>query len=368
MNRPFMKSMAPIALAVLAAGCIAAWIFARTAFLAAYLASWWFCCALVMGGLSNVWVHNLTGGRWGEAIRAPLLELSRGMWLLALLFLPVLLGMNDLYAWAPHAAEGAGRWAGELPVRSAGFKSMWLMPWFFALRSVLYLAVWTLLAHWSRQPSLRRSPRFAAAALIAYGFTVGLAAVDWVMSLMPLWYSSVFGLLAGVGQALAGMALAVVLVVRMRPAQSSIVLRDLGNFLMMYVLTWAYLAFTQFLIIWAENLPHEIAWYVARMQNGWLVVAWLLALFHFFAPLLILLFRNVKEAPVLLGWLAAALLATHLLDVWWMILPSVSVGWTQWLWSVPLASATFAVAAWVLAKRGNLLHAQPAGAVEANRG
>lgn len=371
MNRPSFVPIVPFApfvLVALALACIAAWFLAPAAFLAAYLAAWWFCSGLVMGGLANVWVHNLTGGRWGEAIRAPLLGLARGMWPLALLFLPLLLGMHELYSWTAQAAAGPQRWAGELPVRSAGFKSAWLTPWFFVVRSLCYLAVWTLLAQLSRRPAWQRSARFSAAALIFYGLTVGLAAADWIMSLMPLWYSSVFGLLAGTGQALAGMALAVALATRMRPVPPLLVLRDLGNFLLMYVMTWAYLAFTQFLIIWAENLPHEIVWYIVRMQGGWLFVAWLLALFHFFAPLLILLLRNAKQAPALLGWLAAALLAFHLLDVWWMILPSLTVGWAQWLWTVPLASGAFGVAAWMLAKKGNWLQLHAASAGEVNSG
>jgi hypothetical protein len=331
-------------IALLALLCLFAWWKSPAAFLAAYLATWWFCAGIVMGGLANVWTHNLSGGRWGEVIRAPLLDLSRGMLLLVLLFLPVLLGMRSLYPWAADAALGAHRWQGELPADTAEFKSMWLAPGFFVLRSLCYLALWWLLAHLSRRPAYERSPRFAAFALIAYGLSVSLAAVDWIMSLMPLWYSSVFGLVAGVGQMLSGMALAIVLAAR-RMNVSSLVLRDLGNLLLMYVLTWAYLVFTQFLIIWAENLPHEIVWYVARMHGGWLFIAWLLVLFHFFAPLLILLFRNVKQAPALLGRLAAVLLAMHLLNTWWTVLPSSAVRWPQWWWAVPLATATLAVVA-----------------------
>ncbi|HJV83895.1 MAG TPA: hypothetical protein VJ698_00350 [Noviherbaspirillum sp.] len=349
-----MNARSILVLIILAAICVAAWRYAPAAFFAAYLAAWWFCTGLVMGGLANVWAHNLTGGRWGEAIRGPLLDLSRLMWLLALLFLPLLFGMRELYPWAGLAAQGPQRWAGELPLHSAGFKSAWLSPSFFVVRSIAYLVLWTLLAHLSRRPRLERSARFAAAALILYGLSVSLAAVDWIMSLMPLWYSSAFGLVAGTGQMLAGMALAVVLAARANlRAEASlppIVFRDLGNLLLMYVMTWAYLVFTQFLIIWAENLPHEIVWYVARMNGGWLVVAWLLTLFHFFVPLVILLFRNVKQAPVLLGWIAAGLLAMHLLDVWWMILPSLAVEWMQWLWAAPLAILVFGAMAWALVR------------------
>jgi hypothetical protein len=129
----------------------------------------------------------------------------------------------------------------------------------------------------------------------------------------------------------------------------------------MYVLTWAYLAFTQFLIIWAENLPHEIAWYLPRMQAGWLAVAWALALFHFFVPLLILLSRHAKRSARLLGQLAAALLAMHLLDAWWLVLPSVRADYAGWLWTAPLAAAALGAVllpcAWPAPRTGERSHA-----------
>jgi hypothetical protein len=334
---------------VLAVACVAGWWFSRTAFLAAYLAAWWFCIGVAMGGLANVWIHNLTGGAWGEAIRQPLLDIGRRIWLLALLFLPVLLGYARLYPWAPDAAMNAQRWAGELPAASAAFKSAWLSPAFFVARGVACLVAWSLLGWFSARPPWVRSKRFAAIALMVYGITVSIAAVDWIMSLMPLWYSSVFGLLAGTGQMLAGMAFAVVLLVRKPgPPPPPLVFRDLGNFLLMYVMTWAYLAFTQFLIIWAANLPHEIGWYAVRARTGWLVVAWGLMAFHFCVPLAILLVRRAKEAPAMLASLAVGLLAAHLVDAWWLVLPSVTVDWPPWLWAAPLTAAaliTFALAA-----------------------
>lgn len=356
------RYIALAALIAIVAACVAAWFFAPAAFLGAYLAAWWFCCGLVMGGLANVWVHNLTGGRWGEAIRVPLLELSRVMWILALLFLPILFGMHALYSWVPAAGAGAERWSGELPVKSAELKSAWLTPGFFIARSVCYLVGWVLLAWLSRRPRLQRSARFAAASLIVYGLTVSLAAVDWVMSLMPLWYSSVFGMLAGVGQALSGMALAALLATRMRPLPPPIVLRDLGNLLLMYVMTWAYLAFTQYLIIWAEDLPHEIAWYIPRMHGGWVYIAWSLVLFHFFAPLLILLFRHAKEVPALLGWLAFALLAFHQIDVWWTVFPSLHVRWLHWLWTVPLTGIAFIAAGYATLRKDARVATSASGA------
>jgi hypothetical protein len=230
---------------------------------------------------------------------------------------------------------GMTRWSGDYA--APAFKNLWLNPLFFIARSIAYLLIWIALAFLSLRPALQRSRPFSAAALIVYGISVSLAAVDWIMSLMPAWYSSVFGWLIGTGQMLGGMALAVMLVARSAaPARS--VLADLGNLLLMYVLTWAYLAFVQFLIIWAEDLPHEIAWYLPRMRSGWLIAAWLLVLFHFAAPLLILLSRHAKQSARLLGWLAASLLAARLLDAWWLVLPSVAMPAGS-LWIAPVAAA-----------------------------
>ena len=337
-----MKTLVFAAVLVL---CVLGWWFERTTFLAAYLTAWWFWIGIVMGGLANMWLHDLTGGAWGEPIRAPLLGMARTVWIAAPLFVVVLLGLHDLYPWAAQADSGMARWRGELS--APAFKSAWLMPGFFIARSIAYLLLWSVLVMLSRRPALQRSKPFAAAALILYGFSVSLAAVDWIMSRMPLWYSSVFGLLAGTGQMLGGMALAIVLVARGPSRPGPGVFRDLGNLLLMSVMTWAYLAFVQFLIIWAENLPHEIAWYLPRGHGAWLAVAWLRVVLLFVAPLLILLSRQAKEAPRLLGALAAVLLAMLLVDAWWQVLPSLAVNGGQWLWAAPLTAAALGgVALW----------------------
>jgi hypothetical protein len=321
------------ALAVIVA-CVLGWQADRQALLAAWLAAWWCCMGVLMGGLVQVWLHTLTGGAWGEAIRAPLLAVARHAWLVALLFLPVLLGMHQLYPWT-HGVSGA-RWPGELS--APAFKEAWLQPAAFAVRSVLWLALWCALAALSRRPRLSRSAPFAAAALIVYCASASLAAVDWIMSLTPLWYSSVFGLLVLVAQALGGMAFSILLVLRGRAGQA-MVLPDLGNLLLAWVMSWAYLAFMQFLVIWAEDLPHEIVWYTARAAGAWPLVAWLLALLLFALPALLLLFRGAKRAPHMMQAIAALVLAMSLVDAWWLVLPSVPGGQGDWWWAAPLGAA-----------------------------
>src|SRR5204862_6726670 len=156
-------------------------------------------------------------------------------------------------------------------------------------------------------------------------FSMSLAAVDWIAALMPQWYSTGFGLIVGVGQMLGAMALAIADAgLRTPKAESSRqVFHDLGNLLLMYVLTWAYLAFMQFLIVWVGNLPREIAWYLPRLQTGGGALAVILVVFHFFAPLAILLSRAAKGSPMLLGALAASVVVVHAIDVYWLVAPSV---------------------------------------------
>lgn len=328
-----------VLLAGAAALCLLGWLADPRAFLASYLAAWWFWTGALLGGLANAWLHNLTGGAWGEAIRVPILRRARLIPLACLLFVPVLAGLNILYPWAADAGAGATRWSGQFSAPQ--FKNMWLSRPFFVGRAIGYLAVWSLLAWLATRPSLQRSRALAAVGLLAYAFTVSLAAVDWIMSLQPEWYSSVFGWLAAAGQMLSGLALAVVLLDREAARK---VLPDLGNLLLVYVMTWAYLAYVQFLIIWAENLPHEIAWYVRRSAVGWKAVAWVLAVCHFAAPLLILLSRRAKRAPAMLGALAWALLAAHLLDCWWLVIPSAGALSPHWLWMAPLLAVAAGLA------------------------
>lgn len=331
MSASVLKRYVP-ALIVLVLCLPAWWIDARLAW-AGYLAAWWFCVGVVMGGLVNVWIHTMTGGEWGEVIRSPLLALARAMPLLAVLFIPVLMGVSGLYPWME--GDHATRWAGELT--KPEFKRIWLDAPFFVVRSVVYLIVWVALAAMTQRPRWNRSHVFAAAALLIYGVTGTLAAIDWIMSLVPRFFSTSFGLLVLVGQGLAGIAYGTLAAAAKSEAPRG-VYRDLGNILLTYVLLWAYLAFTQYLIIWAENLPDEIAWYVPRVQTHWWWIGWLLITCHFFIPLLVLLSRFAKSLPFAIGMLAAALLFFHLIDVWWLTVPSVRPHSAHVLWFGPLAA------------------------------
>lgn len=307
-----------------------------TGLLQSYLFAWLFLLAVSLGAMANLMVHSLTGGRWGEPVRPAWIAATRLMPVVAILFIPILLGTTRLYPWVE--APGA-----------------YLNVPFFAARSIAYLAIWVVLAAaFLRADRATVDPasggsaaarRIAAAGLIVYTLTVSLAAVDWIASLTPHWYSSAFGLVVATGQMLAGAAFGVAAAAGSfgalarvpRPAleeATRVRFHDLGNLLLMYVLTWAYLAYTQFLIIWSENLPHEIRWYVPRMQTGWAALGIFLVAFHFFLPLLILLSRTAKRSPALLGAIALGLLAAHLADAFWLVVPTFrssgfAISWTD---------------------------------------
>ena len=265
--------------------------------MSSYLFAWLLFLGLALGGMANLMLHNLTGGPWGLAVRPTFIAAARLVPLAALLGIPVLIGMRHLF-----------------PITESG----WFSAPFFVARSVVYLLVWSGFALF-----VRASVAGSAIGLIVYVFTMSLAATDWIASLVPQWYSTGFGLVVAIGQMLGAMALAVANVGFRARASERQVFNDLGNLLLMYVMTWAYLAFMQFLIVWVGNLPREIAWYVPRLQTGWVALGVILVVFHFFAPLAILLFRSAKRSALFLGTLAAGLLGVHVIDVYWLVAPSV---------------------------------------------
>jgi hypothetical protein len=291
--------------------------------MSSYLFAWLLFLGLALGSMANLMLHNLTGGRWGVAVRPAFVAATSLVPLAAVLAIPVLLAMRSLYPIAP---------------------SGWFAPAFFIARSVCYLAIWTVLSFTVARST---SQGLSAVGLIVYAFTMSLAAVDWIGSLVPEWYSTAFGLVVGVGQMLGAMALAVAYIGLRSPPGSRDLFNDLGNLLLMYVMTWAYLAFMQFLIVWVGNLPREISWYVPRLQTGWFAIGVLLVVFHFFAPLAILLSRAAKRSGFFLGSLAAALLAMHAVDVYWLVAPSVRPSAFSIAWLDPVALIVVAALWWL---------------------
>jgi len=312
-----------------------------------YLFAYLFWLGLSIGSAGIVMLHHVSGGRWGFAIRRLLEAGARTTVLMAVLFVPIFFGLHRLYEWT-HADVVAA----DDVLRH---KSRYLNVPFFSVRAVVYFVVWIALVHWLTKWSYEQDragdPRISdrlrtlsGPGLVLYGGTITFAAVDWVMSLEPHWYSTIYGIKFILGQALTAFAAAIVVAAwlsRTRPLSEVVtpeVFHDLGNLLLAFVMLWAYVAFSQFLIIWSGNLPEEIPWYLRRARGQWEVVAGLLIVFHFLIPFLLLLSRAVKRNVGTLALLAGMILLMRVVDLYWIIMPAFEAKGIGIHWS---SAATF---------------------------
>ncbi len=288
--------------------------------LPSYLFVWLFVLGLSLGSLAWVAVHNLTGGDWEYEPRPFLQAALRLFPLTALLGLPLLLAPADLLPWlrAPDDASGAQIIAGQ---------HWYLNATFFYARAIIYFAIWLGLARALRRDRAPAASRTAVSAVgfILYALTTTFAAVDWTMSLTPSWHSSGFGLLIGTGQALSAMAAAIVCAAALGTAADGPRrqrFHDLGNLTLALVMVWAYLALMQFLIIWIEDLPDEIPWFLLRSRTSWRTLTDGVVITHFVLPFLFLLSRGAKRTPAQLAAVASLVLAGCLADSFWLVVPT----------------------------------------------
>lgn len=299
-------------------------------FFQSYLFAFLFWAGIPLGCLGILMLHHLTGGGWGIVIRRLLESAARTLPLTVLLFLPLLLGLRWVYRWAQGASLHPHQ---EIYFRFG----------FFLSRAVVYFLIWLVLAYlltrWSQQQDLgsahsyvRRLQVLSGPGLILYGLTATFASVDWIMSLEPGWYSTIIGMMYISGQVLSALSFAIVaLVVVAAYSPLGDVLKprhwhDLGKLLLAFVMVWAYMAFSQLLIIWAENLPEEIPYYLHRLTGGWLWIGVALLLFHFAVPFFLLLSRDLKRNAKVLGFLAAFIVVMRAVDMFWYTTPAFYPG------------------------------------------
>jgi hypothetical protein len=343
------------------------WINPRQ-FFQSYLMAYMFVLGITLGCLALGMVHQLSGGAWGVVIRRPIGAASRVLPVLTVLFLPILFGMHDLYEWT-HAEVVAGD-------KVLQHKQLYLNTPFFLVRAVVYFLVWNTLSFFLNAWSLeqdrtgdpliaRRMQVLSAVGLLGYGTTVTFASFDWLMSLEPHWFSTIYGVLIMGGQGLSAMAFLIIAagwLSRRPPLQSIIVpahFHDLGNLTLAFVMLWAYFSFSQYLIIWSGNLPEEIAWYLHRLQGGWRLVALMLVVFHFVAPFALLLSRAVKRHAQTIVKVAFGILAARLVDLYWLIAPEfhrdgISLSWLDIVVPVSLSAIWLGCFVWQLRGRALL--------------
>ena len=302
-------------------------------FMPSWLIGFLFCTGLSLGCLALLMLQHMVGGQWGLVTRRIYEAGTRVLPFCALLFVPVAMFAPRLFLWARPEAVQADH--------ILQWKAPYLNVTFFSIRAVVYFAVWMfcvlILNKWSAaqdrgevavsEADTRRFRVVSAPGLIAYVVLMSLASVDWIMSLEPHWYSTIFGFIIVVGQALSALAFAVAVVTILAPREPMLaVLRakhfhDLGKLMFALVMLWAYFAFSQFMIIWAGNLPEEIPYYMDRLTGGWKHLSLALAFGHFMLPFCLLLSSDLKKRPKVLARVAWLIVAMRLYDTIWLVAP-----------------------------------------------
>lgn len=310
-------------------------VFDVTQLLRSYLmafVTWW---NVALGALALLMLGYVAPGAWTVALRRPFEAAARTVTPLALLFVPIALGINRLYPWAtppvslsPAVQEKAG----------------YLNVPFFLVRAALCFAVWGGTAWYlarlsaeqdrSADPALPgRLRRVSAAGLVLYFAALTFASVDWVMSLQPEWWSTIFAVYVAGGQAVSAMSLGIVTAFALgrRGRPGALVYRpqhfhDFGKMLLAWIMLWAYFALSQFVVVWAGNLPEEIPYYLDRTRGGFRSVSFLLVLLHFALPFFLLLSADLKRRAGRLAAVAGLLLVMRWVDVYWLVAPAYAHG------------------------------------------
>ena len=300
-------------------------------FYQAYLVGYTFWMGVVLGCLALLMVQYLSGGVWGIVLRRPFEAAVRTLPIMTLLFIPIIPGMHSLYEWT-HAE------AANDPVIQA--KAAYLNTTAFLIRAAIYFLIWNvlgmLLTKWSTEHDRTGDPallgklsKLSGAGLMLYGYSVTFAMFDWTMSVNPHWFSTIWGMLYVGGQGLSAFAFGIcVLVMLAQTTPMNRVLtmhhfHDLGKLLFAFLMLWAYLSFSQFIIIWSANLPEEIPHYLDRWENTWKFLSIFIVVGHFMVPYALLLSRDLKRNYFRLRVIAVWLLFARLTEYFWHVAPEL---------------------------------------------
>lgn len=334
--------------------------------LIAYLISFVYWLGLCLGALTLVMANHIAGARWNVAIRRIGENLGAILPLFAVLFIPLLLGARHVWFWVapgqPLPAELAEKLA-----QKRGYLNLTS----FALRAAACFLVWIALAMRLRSLSVQQDesgdPRLSlrmrslsAPGLLLFVLTFTFASFDWLMSLQPTWYSTIFGLYIYAGAFVSSLALQCLIVTGLRSSQQKLGAiisvehqHNLGKLLLAFVAFWAYMAFSQYMLIWAGNLPEEVQWIVARSRGVFRPIGILILLGHFVVPFFLLLSRDLKRSTAGLAAVAAWMLVIHYIDLYWVVMPAIDaerlgLHWTQFTSFVGIGGVSLAAGALAL--------------------
>ena len=302
-------------------------------FLRGYLVAYFWIMGLSLGSMALLMTGHMTGGNWWMISRRIFEAAIRCIPMLAVLFLPILFGAKHMYQWM-HIDPATDKILSQ--------KTWWLTTNGWTIRAIIYLLLWIGLSFlltrnsWKQDddasPSVWRGLKvISGIGLLVWALSLTGAAVDWGMSLDPHWYSTIYGMVFMIGQALSAMAFMIMMLSALKKFEpmSEVVrpdrLHDLGKLLLAFTMVWAYFSFSQFLIIWMGNLPDEISWYLHRLNNGWGYVALALVFGQFAFPFAMLLSRDLKRNPARLVPIAALVIIMRAVDLFWYVVPNPGV-------------------------------------------
>ena len=336
----------------------------RPTILAGYLVAFAYWLGIAIA--ASIWnaVFHASAARWMTVFRRVFESMGAAIPIFIVLFLPIALGMTELFPWVSPSNKMSHE---QLELLT--HKALWLNVPGFLIRAAVYFLIWVvvnqLLRGWSlRQDQegglepTRRMRRYGSGALPFLGLSITFAAFDWLMSVDPFWYSTIFGAYYFTGSFLACIALLTVITVRTRHEQrqfGGLVTRhhthNLGKLMLAFTAFWTYIAFSQFMLIWIANIPEESSWYVVRMKGGWQSVGIFLVVTHFIVPFFTLLSRGLKFNPRGLAFIAVWILVVHWVDLTWLVFPALhpegfSVHWTAITSMIGVGGIAIAFARW----------------------
>jgi hypothetical protein len=302
-------------------------------------------------------IHHITDAGWSVVLRRLLENYSQSLVILLILFVPIVLNAGPVYRWTTSV---------ETAVVA---KQAWLNLPFFTIRGFLYLSIWAGIALWMARVShhqdstgdvhdSKRMQGASAPGLIILALTTTYASFDWLMSLDPTWSSTIFGVYFWAGGIVGSLALLTLSIVLLHAAgwlRNTITtehLHDLGKLLFGFIVFWAYIAFSQYLLIWYANLPEETSYFIQRRTGSWNAFSWSLAIGHFAVPFVLLMPRTFKRNSRILGFAAAWILIFHYVDIYWLVMPVLDPKGVQFHWldlTLPLGMlcGTLTFATWI---------------------
>jgi hypothetical protein len=334
---PEIDTLQRISAIIGAIGIIASIVMAMSnpeQFYRSYLVAFLWVLGPTLGCLALMMIHHLSGGAWGLGVRRIFEAAARNVPLTAILFVPIVLGMTHIFEWTNADLVAKD------PILK--HKEPYLNASAFVLRAAIYFVIWGALAFiltgWSRAQDFKPTPppadrkfrTLSGPGILIYGITITFASFDWVMSLDPHWYSTIYGLLFMVGQGLTGIAFTAIMafIVSRRPPMDHVLspekFHDYGKLMLAFTMLWAYLSYSQFVIIWSGNLPEEVTYYVRRLHTDWSTLSWIILFGVFVIPYTLLLSRDLKRSASRLAYLGIFVFLMRYVDLYWMVQPMLS--------------------------------------------